>query len=80
MKAATGELNLTVITIIAIGVVIAFFTAVLWPQISRKITESWDDGTDYSGRGIGSDTRNTGMILPASGFEFTYGDYVVTSK
>jgi len=29
MKAATGELNLTVITIAAIAIVIAFFTIVL---------------------------------------------------
>ncbi len=76
MKAATGELNLTVITIIAIGVVIAFFTGILWPQIREKITGSWDDATNYDSHGIG----NTGMVLPASGFELTYGDYVVTSK
>lgn len=41
MKAATGELNLTVITLIAIAAVIAFFTVVLWPAISESINEQW---------------------------------------
>lgn len=51
MKAATGELNLTLITIIALGAVLAFFW-VLWPQIKEKITDSTfdnmgDDPTGY---------------------------------
>lgn len=41
MKAATGELNLTVITIVAIAAVIAFFTAVLWPNIQNSINSQW---------------------------------------
>ena len=51
MKAATGELNLTLITIIALGAVLAFFW-VLWPQIKENITDSTfdnmgDDPTGY---------------------------------
>lgn len=42
MKAATGELNLTVITLIAIGAVIAFFW-VMWDPISNAITDQWTD-------------------------------------
>lgn len=42
MKAATGELNLTVITIIAIGAVIAFFWF-LFPQIKDSITNQWTE-------------------------------------
>lgn len=42
MKAATGELNLTVITIIAIGAVIAFFWF-LFPQIKNSITNQWNE-------------------------------------
>lgn len=42
MKAATGELNLTVITLIAIGAVIAFFW-VMWDPISQAITSQWQD-------------------------------------
>lgn len=44
MKAATGELNLTVITIIAIGAVIAFFWF-MWPTIQETITNQWNDAT-----------------------------------
>ena len=37
MKEATGELNMTVVTIIAIGAVIAFFW-LMWPSIQDMIT------------------------------------------
>jgi hypothetical protein len=42
MKAATGELNLTIITIIAIGAVLAFFW-LLWPTIQGNISDGWDN-------------------------------------
>lgn len=42
MKAATGELNLTVITLIAIAVVIGFFWA-MWPSIQNSIGNQWKD-------------------------------------
>ena len=42
MKAATGELNLTVITLIAIGAVIGFFW-VMWPTVKNTIGKSWSD-------------------------------------
>lgn len=45
MKAATGELNLTVITIIAIGAVLAFFW-LFWPNIQNAITGQWNDATN----------------------------------
>lgn len=41
MKEATGELNMTVITIIAIGAVIAFFWA-FWPTIQESIEGTWN--------------------------------------
>ena len=37
MKEATGELNMTVITVVAIAAVGAFFYAFIWPQISNSI-------------------------------------------
>lgn len=40
MKAATGELNLTVITVIAIAAVIGFFW-LLWPSIQSSINSQW---------------------------------------
>ena len=53
MKEATGELNMTVITIIAIGAVIAFFW-VMWPGIQESINSMWKntvDCTDFNGDG-----------------------------
>lgn len=40
MKEATGELNMTVITIVAIAV-IAGIMALMWPTITRTIQSSW---------------------------------------
>ena len=49
MKAATGELNLTVITLIAIAAVIGFFW-VMWPKIQNSIGKQWSNiSNDYSG-------------------------------
>ena len=42
MKAATGELNLTVITLIAIAAVIGFFW-LMWPNIQNAINSLWSN-------------------------------------
>lgn len=42
MKAATGELNLTVITLIAIAAVIGFFW-IMWPNIQTSINSQWEN-------------------------------------
>jgi len=42
MEKASGELNLTVITIVAIAAIAAFFYAFVWPAIQRNITNSQD--------------------------------------
>lgn len=42
MKAATGELNLTVITIIAVAAIIGFFWF-LWPSIQSSINTQWSN-------------------------------------
>ncbi len=41
MKEATGELNMTVVTIVLIGVIAAFFT-VFWPTIRSSIEDTWN--------------------------------------
>ena len=43
MKEATGELNMTVVTIVAIAGVAAFLTIFLWPSVRNKVTNQWDD-------------------------------------
>lgn len=42
MKAASGELNLTVITLIAIAAVLGFFWA-MWPSIRNSIGDQWSN-------------------------------------
>ena len=53
MKAATGELNLTVITVVAIGLVAALFVALYNGPIKKSITNQWGDteqkATDANG-------------------------------
>jgi LPXTG-motif cell wall-anchored protein len=48
MKEATGEMNMTVITIIAIGAILGLFWF-LWPQVKNSIFKTWDDiGGDHN--------------------------------
>ena len=41
MKEASGELNLTVVTLIAIAVVASIATA-LWPKVKESINNQWN--------------------------------------
>lgn len=45
MKEATGELNMTVVTVVAIAAVGAFFYAFVWPNIKNSITSSVNSNT-----------------------------------
>ena len=40
MKEATGELNMTVVTVVAIAAVAAFFYAFVWPAIQDSIQKN----------------------------------------
>lgn len=42
MKEATGEVSMTVVTLVAIGVIGAIL-AVMWPKIQESIEGLWDD-------------------------------------
>ena len=44
MKEASGELNMTLVTIIAIGAILLFATTFV-PSILRNIGNSWDQKT-----------------------------------
>ena len=50
MKAATGELQLTVITLIAIAAVIGFFW-IMWDPIQNTIRAQWNDVSTTNGQG-----------------------------
>ena len=62
MKAATGELSLTVITVVAIGIVAALFAA-LWPTIKSRIQGAWDETEENSRTGNVDDTWNPSFIV-----------------
>lgn len=49
MKEATGELNMTVITVVAIAAIGGLFYAFVWPMIQAGIRQRTCDtfGTDY---------------------------------
>lgn len=51
MKAATGELNLTVITLIAIAAVIGFFW-IMWPNIKSSINSQWGNISNNDPNGM----------------------------
>ncbi len=38
MKEATGELNMTVVTVVAIAALVAFFYLVIWPVVQVQMT------------------------------------------
>ena len=42
MKEASGELKMTVVTIIAIAAIAAFYTAVIWPNIRNSLNNQWN--------------------------------------
>lgn len=70
MKAATGELNLTVITLIALAAVIGFFWA-FWPTIKNSIQDQWKDvnGEGSQGKTNGQNWNESMIII---------NDYVVS--
>ena len=41
MKEASGELNMTVVTIIAIAAIATFFTTVIWGNVKNTINNQW---------------------------------------
>lgn len=49
MKAATGELNLTVITLLAIAAIIAFFWLIYNNNIKPTINNQWNNISTYHG-------------------------------
>ena len=66
MKAATGELNLTVITLIAIAAVLGFFWY-MWPQIQNSINNQWQDINEKKKKKTNNTT--SGYIVPEYFFE-----------
>lgn len=57
MKQATGELNATVIVVVAIGVLSAFFFTVLWPQMRANHIRNTKCSEAICGKTANSDGR-----------------------
>ena len=49
MTEASGELNLTVITLVAIAAVIGFFW-LMWPNIKTSINTQWENISTYKNK------------------------------
>lgn len=47
MKEASGELNMTLVTVIAIAAILVFVTAFV-PSILEKIENNWGDDTEIT--------------------------------
>ncbi len=48
MKEATGEVSMTVVTLVAIAV-IAAIVALMWPTVSQKVNRLWNNDTCPNG-------------------------------
>ena len=60
MKEATGELNMTVVTVVAIGAVMVFFYAIIWPTI--KTGMALNSACNSAGNSTFKQTTNSGTI------------------
>ena len=61
MKEATGELNMTVVTVVAIAAVGAFFYAFVWPAIKTNIERNTNCSAAFDCQGTGA-TRTCSYV------------------
>ena len=71
MKEATGELNMTVVTVVAIAAIGAFFYLLIWPSI--KTGMALTSACNAAGTGSYNMTTDDGTIECDNG-ECTYTD------
>lgn len=65
MKEATGELNMTIVTLVAVAALAALFAFVIWPIVQKMVVDSTCKayGEEYSAvknTGAGSETHGSG--------------------
>lgn len=63
MKEATGELNMTVITLVAVAAIGAIFYLVIWPMVQQALvsqTCKTSFGSNYSAHRVDNKGQNTG--------------------
>lgn len=68
MKEATGELNMTVVTLIAIAAIGALFYFVIWPTVQRMVVDQTCKtyGTGWHAQANGEGNSNTGSSAQVS--------------
>ena len=59
MKEATGELNMTVITIVAIALIAGLFVA-LWPTIKGKVEGEWNNASNSAHKADNNTSQKIG--------------------
>lgn len=74
MKEATGELNMTVITIVAIGALMGFFYLIIWPNLKQSM--ALNSACNSAGA---STKQNSGKTIYESGTAGTEGYIHCTS-
>ena len=65
MKESSGELSMTLIVIIAAGVIVTIFAA-FWPQINNTITTMWKNFNTTANKGNGTANKGNGgfIVIP----------------
>ncbi len=70
MKEATGELNLTIIVVIAVGLLIAFFYYTIWPVLDNNFkansscSKAICDNPCGNGSGVTVCNESIGQLVP----------------
>lgn len=68
MKEATGELNMTVIVVIAIAAIAALFYVFVWPMIQTQLAQRTCEtfGPDFNAVRTGSGDEETFLCCPGN--------------
>ncbi len=65
MKEATGELNMTVVTVVAVAALMAFFYAIIWPTIKTGL--ALQSACSSAGTGTYNVTDADGNLISCTG-------------
>ena len=61
MKEATGELNVTVIVVVMIGILVSFFFFTFWPMIQQNMSQTSSCSKAVCPCKKGDDPKKTGV-------------------
>ena len=63
MKEATGELNMTVVTIVAIAALVAFFYFAIWPTLQSGMTLNSACNSSHAGQSYYKTILDDGTVI-----------------